>query len=214
MAYETILFDIDGTLCDPGTSIIESARYALAQVGVIETDEAVLRRFVGPPLEHAFADYYKFDDKTVNDAVGHFRVKMQNDGINLYTVYPGILELLKALSEAGKTLAVVTSKIDYIAKMALESTGLLDYFDVIGAQQPDVVVQKELVLSRVLKELCVEDTTTAVMIGDRMHDIEAANEHGIDSIGVLWGYGTAEELVQEGATYTVKDTKELTSLLI
>lgn len=139
---------------------------------------------------------------------------MQNDGINLYTVYPGIPELLQQLTEAGKNLAVVTSKIDYIAKMALESTGLLDYFQVIGAQQSEVVVHKELILYRVLSELCVDDTASVVMIGDRRHDIEAANEHGIDSIGVLWGYGTAEELTQEGAKSTVKDTNELRVMLV
>ena len=93
MAYETILFDIDGTLCDPGISIIESARYALAEMGIEETDEEALRRFVGPPLEHTFSDYYDFDEEKTAMAVSLFRDKIRKDGIQLYKTYDGIPEL-------------------------------------------------------------------------------------------------------------------------
>lgn len=213
MAYQTILFDIDGTLCDPGMSIIESARYALAELGINETDEKRLRRFVGPPLEHAFRDYYELDETQTKEAVRLFREKIQKDGIKLYTAYDGIPQLLEELEKNGKTLAIVTSKIDHIAKTALESTGLLKYFDIIGAQQPDEVVQKEVILSRVLSELNIDDTSSIVMVGDRMHDVEAANTHGLDSIGVLWGYGTTEEFEKEGATHTVNNAQELKNLI-
>ena len=214
MAYDITLFDIDGTLCDPGISITESARYALAELGVNETGEAALRRFVGPPLEHAFRDYYGFDDIKTKQAVSLFRYKLQKDGIKLYKAYPGIPELLGSLQKAGKTTAVVTSKIEHIAKDVLKSTRLLKYFDIIGAQQPNEVVEKEVVLGRVLQQLNVSAKARVVMVGDRKHDIEAANEHGIDSVGVLWGYGSLEEFRQEGATHTVHDTKELLSLLV
>ena len=214
MAYETILFDIDGTLCDPGDSITESARFALAELGIEEADEQALRRFVGPPLEHAFKDYYDLDEDTTKRAVALFRDKLQSDGIKLYKAYAGVPELLDELLSTGKTVAVVTSKINHIAKAALESTGLAKYFDIIGSQQPDEVVKKEVILSRVLNELSVIDKSSVVMIGDRMHDVEAAKEHGIDSIGVLWGYGSLEELQEEGATHIVKDTHELQRLIV
>ncbi len=214
MAYDIILFDIDGTLCDPGTSIIESARFALAELGVSEADEAALRRFVGPPLEHAFRDYYGFDEIKTNQAVSLFRDKLQKDGIKLYKAYDDIPELLEGLQKAGKITAVVTSKIEHIAKDALTSTGLLKYFDIIGAQQSYEVVEKEIILSRVLNRLNVSDKSKTVMIGDRKHDVEAANVHGIDSIGVLWGYGSAEEFRNEGSTYTVSNADELIQVLI
>jgi phosphoglycolate phosphatase len=214
MAYDIILFDIDGTLCDPGISIIESARFALAELGVDETDGIALRRFVGPPLEHAFRDYYGFDEVTVNLAVSIFRDKLQKDGIKLYKAYDGIPELLETLQKAGKTTAVVTSKIEHIAKDALASTGLLKYFDIIGAQQSNEVVEKEVILSRVLDRLNVSDKSRVIMIGDRKHDIEAANAHGLDSIGVLWGYGSIEEFKNEGSTHIVSDANELASVLI
>lgn len=213
MAYDFILFDIDGTLCDPGISIIESARYALIALGINETDDAALRRFVGPPLEHAFRDYYGFDSNQTNRAVALFRDKLQKDGIKLYKTYAGIPELLDGLQKAGKTTAVVTSKIEHLAKSALESTRLLKYFDIVGAQQPHEVVEKEVILGRVLNRLNVGDMSSVVMIGDRKHDIEAANVHGVDSVGVLWGYGSLEELQKEGATHTVSDAKELLRVL-
>src|SRR5690606_5010214 len=102
---------------------------------------------------------------------------------------------------SGRQLAVVTSKIDHIAKDALSKTGLIDYFEFISAQQPNIVVDKKDILSKALAELNITDASSVVMIGDRRHDVEAAKAHSIDSIGVLWGYGNQEELENEGATY-------------
>ena len=212
--YDTILFDIDGTLCDPGKSIIECARYALATFGIQETDETKLRRFVGPPLEHAFRDYYGFDVAQTARAVAYFRGMMRREGIQLYTAYPGIRELLGELKQSGRQLAIVTSKIDCIARESLAKTGLIGFFEFISAQQPDIVVNKRDILVKALSELHITNNSGIVMIGDRRHDIEAANANNIDSIGVLWGYGDSDELHNEGATHIVADTNELKQLLL
>ncbi len=213
MAYDTILFDVDGTLCDPGKSMIESARYALEKQGIHETNDDNLRRLIGPPLEHAFRDYYGFDEARADEAVIHFREKMQKDGVQLYEPYLGTAELLAELHQAGKILAVVTSKIEHIAIETLKRTELLPYFKTVSAQQPGVVVDKEAILNKALRDLGIEDTSSVVMIGDRRHDVEAANVHGIDSIGVLWGYGSVDELENEGATYIVENMSHLRSVL-
>lgn len=214
MSYEIILFDVDGTLCDPGKSMIECARYALSKFDIHETDEENLRRLIGPPLEHALRDYYGFDEAKADQAVIYFRDMMQREGIQLYEPYPGIAELLERLHKAGKTLAVVTSKIDHIAKETLTKTGLIQYFDVVSAQQLNVVVDKEVILAKALADLGVNSASSIVMIGDRKHDVEAAKAHDLDSIGVLWGYGDLQELQNEGATHIVEDTTELSALLI
>jgi phosphoglycolate phosphatase len=214
MAYSTILFDVDGTLCDPGKSMIECARYALSKFDIHETDDENLRRLIGPPLEHAFRDYYGFDEAQSGQAVTHFRDMMQREGVQLYEAYPGISELLNELKQSGRQLAVVTSKIDHIAKETLAKTGLIDYFEFISAQQPNVVVDKEEILTKALSELNVTDNSNVVMIGDRKHDIEAANAHNIDSIGVSWGYGDRDELENEGATNIAVNANELRQLLI
>jgi phosphoglycolate phosphatase len=213
MAYEIILFDVDGTLCDPGPSMIESAKYALSKFGIEENDPEALRRMIGPPLEHAFRDNYRFDEEKTSQAVVYFRDKMQKDGVQLYEAYPGIVELVKKLHGDGKKLGVVTSKIDYIAKATLEKTGLLPYFDVVSAQQPEVVVDKEVILTKALQGLGVDGDSSVVMIGDRKYDIEAANTHHYDSIGVTWGYGTRDELEAEGATYVVDTMEQLIKIL-
>lgn len=214
MTYNTILFDVDGTLCDPGKSMIECAKYALSKFDIHETDDANLRRLIGPPLEHAFRDYYGFDETKANQAVTYFRDMMQREGIQLYEAYPDIPELLDELKKSGKQLAVVTSKIDHIAKETLTKTGLVQYFNVVSAQQPNVVVDKEKILSKALSELNITDYSTVVMIGDRRHDVEAAKSHNIDSIGVLWGYGDRDELENEGATHIVTDANELRQFLL
>lgn len=214
MAYDTILFDIDGTLCDPGKSMIECARYALSKFDIHERDEDNLRRLIGPPLEHAFRDYYNFDETQANQAVSYFRDMLQREGIQLYEAYPGIQELLSDLKHAGKRLAVVTSKIEHIAKASLQQTDLFNYFEFISAQQPNVAVMKEEILAKALNELNSKDSSSIVMIGDRRHDIEAAKAHGIDSVGVLWGYGNRSELQNEGVTHIVTDTNELRQLLL
>ena len=214
MSYSTIFFDVDGTLCDPGKSMIECAKYALSKFDIHETDETKLRRLIGPPLEHAFQDYYDFDEAKANQAVTYFRDMMQREGIQLYEAYPGIHELLDELQKSDKQLAVVTSKINHIAKETLAKTGLMQYFDFVSAQQPNIVVKKEDVLARALGELGITDYSTVVMIGDRRHDIEAASTHDIDSIGVLWGYGDRNELENEGATHIVASANELKRLLL
>ena len=214
MNYKTIFFDVDGTLCDPGKSMIECARYALSKFDIHETDDENLRRLIGPPLEHAFRDYYGFDEAQSEQAVTHFRDMMQREGVQLYEAYPGISELLNELKQSGRQLAVVTSKIDHIAKETLAKTGLIDYFEFISAQQPNVVVDKEEILSKALSELDITDMSTVVMIGDRRHDVESAKAHSVDSVGVLWGYGNQEELEDEGATYIAVNANELRQLLI
>ena len=209
MKYKTILFDVDGTLCDPGKSMIECARYALSKFNITERNEENLRRLIGPPLEHAFRDYYGFNDEQATQAVVYFRDMMQREGVQLYEPYPGIAELLQTLQNDGCTLAVVTSKIEHIALETLKKTGLSKYFTVVSAQQPNVVVEKEVVLAKALRDLGITDTSSVAMIGDRKHDVEAAQAHGVDSIGVLWGYGSLEELQSEGVNYTVQDTNQL-----
>lgn len=214
MSYSTVLFDVDGTLCNPGKSMIECARYALSKFDIHETNDENLRRLIGPPLEHAFRDYYGFDQAQADQAVTYFRDMMQREGIQLYEPYPGVPDLLDDLKRAGKKLAVVTSKIDHIAKKSLTKTDLINYFEFVSAQQPNVVVKKEEILAKALHELNILDLSSVVMIGDRRHDVEAAKTHSIDSIGVLWGYGDRDELESEGATHIVSDVDELKQLLL
>ena len=196
--YQTILFDLDGTLTDSAPGIIHSVQYALKKYG-IEAEDQALHSFIGPPLVHSFQERFGFDHEQALEAVGYYREYFTAGGMFENSVYPGIEELLQKLKRDGKSLVVATSKPELFSRQIIEHFALDDYFDFIGgAAMDESRATKTEVLSYVLETLGT-DRSRAVMIGDRRNDIEAAKFLGTDSIGVLYGYGSREELEQAGA---------------
>ncbi|MCL3861116.1 HAD hydrolase-like protein [Actinotalea sp. K2] len=211
--YDVALFDIDGTLCDPGTGITSAAQHALARLGIDEQDPAALRRFVGPPLEHSFRDYYALDAEQVTAAVRHYRESYQRQGLDQYRAYDGVASLLRRLRDAGVAVSVVTAKIQPFAEQALLSTGLRGLVDLVSGRAPDEVVTKDVTLAAALARLAVP-RDRVVMIGDREHDVHAAQANDIDCIGVLYGYGTRDELLAAGATHTARTPDDVEHLVL
>ena len=194
----TIFFDLDGTLTDSAPGIIHSVQYALKKYG-IEAEENDLRSFIGPPLVHSFQDRFGFDHDKALEAVAYYREYFTAGGMFENSVYPGVEEMLQKLKEEGLMLAVATSKPELFSKQILEHFALTRYFDFIGgAAMDETRTTKVEVLSYALQELQV-DPAKAVMIGDRENDMEAASLLGTESIGVLYGYGSKEELANAGA---------------
>lgn len=210
--YQIILFDLDGTLTDSGQGILNSVAYALDQMGIEEPDLASLQRFIGPPLYESFARFYQLNPADTQAAVDAFRVYFKEKGMFENQLYEGVIPLLEALTEAGKTLAIATSKPEVFAKQILDYFGIAHYFDVIaGASLDSSRINKTDVISYALAQLDYNPQTT-IMVGDREHDIEGAQANQLASIGVLYGYGTKQELEEAGATriaQTVVDLKEL-----
>jgi len=211
--YDVALFDIDGTLCDPGTGITSAAAHALSQMGVTEVDPLALRRFVGPPLEHTFRDDYGFDESHVREAVHHYREHYASAGLSQYRAYADVEYLLHRLRDSGIRLIVVTAKIQPFAEAALLRTSLASHFESVHGRGQDDVVSKSVTLGRALLAGGVMPGM-AVMIGDREHDVEAARDNGLESIGVLYGFGTSEELVGAGATFTAAAPKDVGDLIL
>ena len=196
----TIFFDLDGTLTDSAPGIIHSVQYALKKYG-IEAEENDLRSFIGPPLVHSFQERFGFDHDKALEAVTFYREYFTAGGMFENSVYQGVEEMLQKLKEDGLVLAVATSKPELFSKQILEHFALTRYFDFIGgAAMDESRATKVEVLSYALQELEV-DPAKAVMIGDRENDIEAASLLGTESIGVLYGYGSKEELSNAGAKY-------------
>ena len=196
----TIFFDLDGTLTDSAPGIIHSVQYALKKYG-IEAEENDLRSFIGPPLVHSFQERFGFDHDKALEAVTYYREYFTAGGMFENSVYQGVEEMLQKLKEDGLVLAVATSKPELFSKQILEHFALTRYFDFIGgAAMDESRATKVEVLSYALQELEV-DPARAVMIGDRENDIEAASLLGTASIGVLYGYGSKEELSNAGAKY-------------
>ena len=194
----TIFFDLDGTLTDSAPGIIHSVQYALKKYG-IEAEENDLRSFIGPPLVHSFQERFGFEHDKALEAVAYYREYFTAGGMFENSVYPGVEEMLQKLKEDGLMLAVATSKPELFSKQILEHFALTRYFDFIGgAAMDETRTTKVEVLSYALQELQV-DPAKAVMIGDRENDMEAASLLGTESIGVLYGYGSKEELANAGA---------------
>ncbi len=194
----TIFFDLDGTLTDSAPGIIHSVQYALKKYG-IEAEENDLRSFIGPPLVHSFQERFGFAHDKALEAVTYYREYFTAGGMFENSVYPGVEEMLQKLKEDGLMLAVATSKPELFSKQILEHFALTRYFDFIGgAAMDESRATKVEVLSYALQELQV-DPAKAVMIGDRENDMEAASLLGTESIGVLYGYGSKEELANAGA---------------
>ena len=197
--YQTILFDLDGTLTDSAPGVIHSVQYALNKYGITEAYEN-LQCFIGPPLIQSFQKFYGFGHEQAEEAVVYYREYYSAGGIFENEVYPGIKELLQDLKRAGKTLAVATSKPEFFAKQVLDHFELTGYFDFIGgALMDETRTTKVEVLAYTLSEMKA-DPTASVMVGDREHDALAAKDLGLDCIGVLYGYGSREELEVAGAT--------------
>ena len=213
--YQYVLFDLDGTLIDSEQGITESVAYALSKYGIPVHDRKELLPFIGPPLLQSFSIFYGFDAEKSAEAVAYYREYFGEFGVYQNRVYDGIEELLQKLKAAGKTLLLATSKYEYYAIKILEHLNFMQYFTfVAGSLKDGGRASKAEVIDYVLKQQKISDFSKAVMIGDRKHDIDGAKTVGIDSIGVLYGFGDREELSSHGATYIAENTEKIYQILI
>ena len=207
--FDTILFDLDGTLTDSGLGITKAVQYALGQMGYEVPPRESLFTFIGPPLHKSFQRHYGMDEATAVEAVRQFRVYYnQMGGILENEVYAGVRELLRDLKQAGKRLMIATSKPQAAAELVMHHFGLDEYVPEIIGGTDDTRNTKGKVIAYALREFGVNPETT-VMVGDREHDILGAAENGIPAIGITWGYGDRAELEGAGAK-AVFDTPEET----
>lgn len=215
MKKSYILFDLDGTLTDPMVGITKSVQYALRSYGIDEPDLEKLIPFIGPPLKDSFMKFYGFPEEQAKEGIGRYREYFTAKGIFENQVYDGIPRMLERLKAAGKILLIATSKPELFARQILEYFELEQYFDFIGgASMDEVRVRKGDVIAYVLETMKVSDISQAVMVGDREHDILGAKENGMDSVGVLFGYGGEEELKAAGAGKIAATVEELGDVLL
>lgn len=215
MRWQYLFFDLDGTLTDPMLGITRSVQYALRHFGIEVTDLSTLCPFIGPPLKDSFREFYGMDDTRAEEAIALTREYFAPKGIFENELYAGIPQLLEALRQGGARMAMATSKPAPFARRIAEHFAIDRYFDLIeGSTLDGTRTTKSEVLRLTIEGLGVTDPAQAVMVGDRRFDIEGAAATGIESIGVLYGYGSREELEQAGATHIVADVGELGRLLL
>ena len=211
---EYIFFDLDGTLTDSSEGITKSVMYSLLKFG-IEEEQNNLLKFIGPPLRDSFMDFYGFDEETAKKAIVYYREYYQDKGIFENFVYKGMEDVLIALKQAGKKLVVATSKPEEFAKQILEHFGLADYFEYIaGACMNETRLKKLEVIEYALESCDITDRSQVLMIGDREHDVIGAKGAGIECMGVLYGFGSREELETAGAEYIAETVADIEKLIL
>ena len=212
--YKYILFDLDGTLTDPGIGITNSVMYALEKFGIEVKERASLYKFIGPPLLDSFQNFYGFTKEESELALKYYREYFRPKGIYENHVYDGVEDLLRELKASGKKMIVATSKPEEFAVEILKHFNLYQYFNFVGgASMDEKRVKKSDVIAYALEKGDVTDLDAVVMIGDREHDVYGAKQIGVDSIGVLYGYGDYEELKQAGADYIVERPSEILKIV-
>ena len=212
--YKYALFDLDGTLTDPGEGITRSVQYALDKFGIHVEDRKQLFCFIGPPLHESFEVYYGFSRSDAMKAVDYYREYYAVKGIFENLVYDGIPEALAKLRDSGVRICLATSKPEVFAKQILEHFGLDGYFTAVaGSEMDGTRTKKAEVVERALGLLGNPDAGDCVMIGDREHDVLGGAAHGLDTIGVLFGYGSREELERAGATHIAAKPIEIVNII-
>ncbi len=217
-------FDLDGCVVVSDAAIGDALGHALAAVGLPEPDAERLRAAIGPPLITTIgallreAGHDIGADKgaeLLRTAVAAYRTRYASVGFDLTRPVPGVVELLDGLrSAADGPTVIVTAKPTAVAEPLLEHLGLRGLFDaVFGAPMGPDVEEKRVTLARALSVSSVE-AASAVMIGDRSHDVVAGRACGTRTVGVLWGAGDRSELEQAGADLVVTDPGELVPVLL
>jgi phosphoglycolate phosphatase len=216
MKYKYILLDMDGTICDSGRGIINSITYALDSLGIEIPDLTDFKQFLGPPIRDSFRKHFShLDGDKIEEVVAKYRERYVPIGMYENDLYPGISELIKDLKADGRTIILATGKVQDTAEDILKHFDLMQYFDLTaGCELDGTRSYKHEIIHYALEKLgALHEKKSAVMIGDRHYDITGAAKTGITSVGVLYGYGTREELAEHGADYIAESVADLRKLL-
>lgn len=211
--YKTLLFDLDGTLTDSSEGITKSIAYALKEMGVKCEDLNELKKYIGPPLSVSFADFFKGED--IGKAVGLYRVRYNEIGWKENKVYDGVIDMLASLKANGIRLIMATSKPEVFATKIADYFEFAEYFEILGGATTDGTRNdKHEVIEYVLAKANLQYPEEVLMVGDRHHDVEGAAVFGIKTLGVTYGFGTAEELLGAGAVDVVLSPEEVVKYVL
>jgi phosphoglycolate phosphatase len=208
--HDAVLFDLDGVLVDSRVPFARGVNSALTSHGLAARPEHELHQYLGPPLHRTFRALVG-EESLVQPCVDAYRARYRELAARETTVFPGIREILDALSER-LPLVVATSKPRALAEPLLDALNLRGFFAaVIGPELDSENEHKAVTIGRAMRALSPD--ARPVMVGDRKHDVAAAHEHDIRAIGVLWGVGSELELLTAGADALARTPAELATLL-
>ena len=205
-----ILLDLDGTLIDSQPGILSSCQAALRTLGHVPGPMRDLSAVVGPPIDDVMRFLLApYGDDRVTEAVTAYRADYGRSGLFESVAYHGICDALKEMRQAGAQLYLATSKRTMFAKRILEHLDLATFFNGIYGSEPDGALDhKPELISHVLSQHALTPSS-CVMVGDRRYDISGAHANRVQALGVLWGYGTRDELEMAGADRLVAEPASL-----
>ena len=214
--YQYLLFDLDGTLTNPKEGITKSVQYALHHFGIDVDDPDTLTSYIGPPLIPSFMEFHGLTQEQALEALQVYRQRFASVGLFENEVLEGVPEMLCALKQKGRFLAVASSKPEAYVIRILEHFDLLQYFDeVVGASMDEKRSAKKDVIEEALHRMGnAPGDRNVLMIGERMHDIEGARLCGLDSLGVYTGFAADGELEAAGATYVFHSIRSMADFLL
>ena len=219
--YRYLLFDLDGTITKSEEGIFNCIKYALDWAGIPYPEQSVFRSFIGPSLYDSFVREFGMDDAKAKEMVAKYRERYNVVGLFEAEVYDKVAYTLRSLKERGCVLSVATSKPTEPTLRILEKFDVRKYFDVVVGSNPDGTgSDKKNIISQVLASLEKDHSLTeemiktgrVAMIGDRRYDIEGGKACGLQTIGVLYGYGSREEFEAAGADHIVETPDEILEL--
>ena len=214
MSKRYILFDLDGTITDSSEGITKSVQHALKKLGIEENDQAMLRRFIGPPLDESFEKFYGFSKKKAYDAVQKYRERYNKTGIFECKLYPGVEKCIRTLKEQGYRIGMASSKPEVSCKRILEHFGILPLFDdVVGATFDGRRDKKSEILEEVMRRWSHIPKSEMCLIGDTMFDVNGAKELGIACLAVSFGFGDVKEMKEAGVIGVCDSMEELPGML-
>lgn len=225
MRKKYILLDLDGTITDSGEGITKSVQYALGKMGIEENDMAVLKKYIGPPLNESFTRFHGMDDEASLKAVAYYRERYAVKGIYENRLFDGITDFLSGLKKEGYVVALATCKPEIYVPTILKHFDIEQYFDVaVGSEleggkrrhKDDVI---EEVLMQIMKKMDISESdivsvkADSIMIGDRKDDVLGAKEAGIESVGLRYGFAEKDELENAGADYILEKVEDILPFL-
>jgi phosphoglycolate phosphatase len=212
---KNILFDLDGTLTDPGKGITRCIQYAFEQLNLALPSMEEVAPYIGPPLQVIFASLLDTDDRSLIDkAVSLYRERFSTKGIFENVMYQGIDDVLSALKEKDKRLFLATSKLQIFAERVLDHFDVAQYFEGIFGSEPNGdLADKECLVKHVITTSGIIPEETA-MVGDRKYDMEGAIKNNVLPVGVLWGFGSEEELTRAGAEHICSKPLDIMRVLL
>ncbi len=213
--YEVIAFDLDGTLTNPEKGLVCGFDYALGKAGINYGTKESLKRFIGPPLYEEWQNEFGISAERSAEILLVFREYYEVYGWWDNEIYPGVADMLGKLKNEGKKIVLATSKPEHFAYKILKLFDIDRYFDFIGGAATDKTRDKKHeVLEYSLAAIGVHDKSKCILVGDRKYDADGAKKVEIDSMGVLWGHGSKEELESSGFNYIVETVDEATTILL